>query len=135
MTGGSQAGACWMSAAAPLGAARCLGLDVDPIASEATAANARRNRLGERVSARLGSLPSGEPAFELVLANLIASLLIRLADDLAGELAPTGRLVASGIFRDREADVREALEGARLAILDRRAGEDWVALVAGPERA
>jgi len=124
-------------AAARLGAASCLGLDVDPIAIEATTANAGRNRLGSRISARLGSLPSAEPPFELVLANLIASLLVRLAPDLADEVAPEGRLVASGIFRDREEDVRAAFGQAGLEIVGRRAGEDWVALVAarGPASA
>ena len=117
-------------AAARLGAASCLGLDVDPIAVESTDANAARNRLGTRITARLGSLPSGEPPFDLVLANLIASLLVRLAGELAAELGPAGRLVASGIFRDREADVVAAFEAAGLVIERRRAGDDWVAVVA-----
>ena len=117
-------------AAARLGASRVVGLDVDPIAIEATAANAARNRLGRAIDGRLGSLPSGERPFGVVLANLIASLLVRLAADLARELAPDGRLVASGIFRDREADVRQAFEAAGLEIAGRHAGEDWVALVA-----
>jgi len=122
-------------AAARLGAARVLGVDTDPIAIEATAANAARNSLGGPIQARLGSLPSGEAPFEVVLANLIASLLVRLAPELAAELAPEGRLVASGIFRDREPDVREALGAVGLEILHHRAAEDWVALVAGPRRA
>jgi ribosomal protein L11 methyltransferase len=118
-------------AASHLGAASALGLDVDPIAIEATGANARRNGL-TGITARLGSVPSGEPPFDAVLANLIASVLVRLAPHLAAELARHGRMVASGIFRDRETEVREAFGAAGLAVVDRRAGEDWVALVAAP---
>jgi len=117
-------------AAVRLGAATALGLDIDPIAIEATLANATRNRLGPRVTARPGSLPSGEPRFDLVLANLIASVLVGLAPGLAAELPPGGILVASGIFRDREAVVREAFEAAGLTVTGRRASEDWVALEA-----
>ena len=118
-------------AAVRLGAGSVLGLDIDPIAVEATAANARRNRLARRVQARLGSLPSGEAPFGLVLANLIASVLVRLADDLAAEVARGGAWLASGIFIDREGEVREALAGAGLAVTDRWAEDDWVALAGG----
>jgi len=117
-------------AAARLGATSVLGLDIDPIAIEATSANAGRNRLTRRVGVRLGSLPSGEPPFDLVLANLIASVLIALAPALAGELRPGGRLVASGIFRDREADVTGAFATVGLAVAERWATDDWVALEA-----
>ncbi len=115
-------------AAARLGAASVLGVDTDPIAVEATRANARANRLSGRIRARAGSVPTGERPFDVVLANLIASLLVRLAGDLAGELRPGGSLVASGIFADRESDVRAALEGAGLTIAERTADGEWVAL-------
>jgi len=117
-------------AAARLGARSVLGLDVDQIAVEATDANARRNRVRRAVRARAGSLPSGEPPFDLVLANLIASLLVTLAPALAAELRPGGTLLASGIFRDREHEVRAALETAGLVVGWRDADGDWIALEA-----
>jgi ribosomal protein L11 methyltransferase len=117
-------------AALRLGASSALGVDTDPIAVEATTANARRNRLVRRIRARTGSLPSGEPAFEVVLANLIASVLVALAADLRAELRPGGVLVASGIFHDREAEVREAFAKAGLEIAGRLVEGEWVALEA-----
>jgi ribosomal protein L11 methyltransferase len=117
-------------AALKLGAASAMGLDTDPIAVEATLANARRNRLARRVRARRGSLPSGEGPFNVVLANLIAGLLVGLAAALHNELKPGGALLASGIFVDREAEVRAALEAAGLTIDARSAEGDWVALEA-----
>jgi ribosomal protein L11 methyltransferase len=113
-----------------LGAGELVGLDTDPIAVEATVANARRNRVARRVRARRGSLPSGAGPFDLVAANLIASLLVDLAAALAAELRPAGRLLASGIFVDRESDVRAALEDVGLRVLRRDAEGDWVALEA-----
>jgi ribosomal protein L11 methyltransferase len=117
-------------AALKLGAATALGLDTDPIAIEATTANARRNALVRRVRVREGSLPSGEAPFDVVLANLIAGLLVPLADGLLGELRPGGHLLASGIFVDREGDVRDAFETAGLDVTGRTAEGDWVALEA-----
>jgi ribosomal protein L11 methyltransferase len=117
-------------AALRLGAAAALGLDTDPVAIEAAMANARRNRLARRLRARHGSLPSGDGAHDLVLANLIASVLVDLAPALAAELGPRGTLIASGIFVDREAEVRPALEGAGLKVVTRSVEGDWIALQA-----
>jgi ribosomal protein L11 methyltransferase len=115
-------------AAVRLGATEAVGVDTDPIAVEATIANARRNGLGRRIRARVASLPSGDAPFDVVLANLIAGVLVPLAPGLAAELRPGGSLIASGIFVDREADVTAAFVAAGLAIRDRSAEGDWVAL-------
>lgn len=121
-------------AAVKLGAADALGLDTDPIAVESTVANARRNRLVRRVRARAGSLPSGEPPYDVVLANLIAGVLVPMAGALRDELRPGGTLVASGIFIDREAEVRSSFDAAGLRVGRRAAEGDWVALVASRPR-
>ncbi len=113
-------------AAGLFGAAELVAVDTDPIAVEATAANAGRNHV--KVEVRAGSLPSRRGPFDLVVANLIASLLVSLAGDLRVELRPGGRLLASGIFIDREADVRGAFEAVGLRPLDRSAEGEWVAL-------
>jgi ribosomal protein L11 methyltransferase len=115
-------------AAARLGAREVVAVDVDPIAVEATTANARRNRLIRRIRPRQGSLPSGAGRFDVVLANLVASILVELAGALRDELRPGGRLIASGIFTDREDDVRRAFEAEGLAVAARDADGDWIAL-------
>lgn len=117
-------------AALKLGAASAVGLDSDPIAVEATVANGRRNAVARRIRARAGSVPSGEPAFDVVLANLIAGVLVPLAAGLWNELRPGGTLLASGIFVDREGDVRAAFEAAGLDVAGRVVEGDWVALEA-----
>lgn len=117
-------------AAAKLGAMSVLGLDPDPIAVESTTANARRNAVARRVRVRRGSVPTGEAPLDLILANLIASLLVDLAPQLRAELRTGGSLVASGIFVDREPEVRAAFEAAGLSIVERSSEGDWVALVA-----
>jgi len=119
-------------AAVRLGATSAVGVDTDPIAIEATAANARRNHLARRIRARIGSLPlgSGDPPVDVVLANLIAGVLVPLAPALCHELRPGGTLLASGIFIDREAEVRAAFEAAGLVVATRTSEGEWVALEA-----
>ena len=103
---------------------------MDPIAVEATVANARRNRLARRIHARAGSLPTNEPPHDVVLANLIASVLIALAEPLRDELRPGGLLLASGIFVDREDEVANAFRAAGLDVVGRAAEGEWVAVMA-----
>ena len=120
-----------------LGAARATGVDRDPLAIEATRASARRNRVARRMVTRVGSLPApGEP-FDVVLANLVASVLVELAAGLyaatgpgAGTPGSGGRLLAGGIFADREPEVRRALAAAGFRLRRRWTEEDWVALEA-----
>jgi ribosomal protein L11 methyltransferase len=119
--------------AALLGARTVRAIDTDPIAVESTHENAARNRV--LVEASTGSLPIPEGPFDLVFANLVASLLVQLATELAGTVRPGdgspgsgGRLLASGIFIDREPEVRRAFLAAGLRVVAREQETDWVAL-------
>ena len=80
------------------------------------------------IRAREGSAPSGDGPFDVVLANLIASLLVALADGLVEDLRPGGTLLASGIFENREAEVVGAFEARGLSIVNRWVEGDWIAL-------
>jgi ribosomal protein L11 methylase PrmA len=57
-------------------------------------------------------------------------VLVPLAPLLRTELAPGGRLVASGIFVHREAEVLTAFEASGLTVTERTGEGDWVALEA-----
>lgn len=119
-------------AAALFGAESVAAIDTDILAVETTRANAARNLLPKVVQARQGSLPLAEAGtFDLVAANLIAGVLISLADELAAVVRPgAGRLLAGGVFHERESDVQSAFESAGLRIVGRRAEGDWLALEA-----
>jgi ribosomal protein L11 methyltransferase len=121
-------------AAGLLGASPIFAVDPDPIAIDAATANAARNGLAARVEVRRGSVPTSLPPFDLVVANLIASLLIDLAPALAAEVRPRGNLIASGIYVDREGDVSAALAAVGLGTAGRDAEGDWVALTAVRDR-
>ena len=70
-------------AAARLGWAPVIAVDVEPRSVEATARNARRN--GVEVDARLGDLLSGEvPAVATIAASVPPAVHERLAADAAG---------------------------------------------------
>ena len=85
-------------AAAKLGAASVLGLDVDPDAVTAASRNAADNGVDRLVTAVEGTLESrpGDGPFDLVLANISAKVIIASADHIAGAAKPGGAIVCSG---------------------------------------
>jgi ribosomal protein L11 methyltransferase len=117
-------------AALRLGAERAVCYDTDPLAVEATRANAATNDLDDRVTVHLGSPPSRPAAkpYQLVLANLVAAVLIDLAEPLAAHTAPGGTLLASGIIDARADEVLAALTAAGFALEGRLDDGEWVSL-------
>jgi len=116
-------------AALRLGAHRADGLDTDPLAVEATLANAERNGLTERVTATVGSLPEeASSRYPLILANLVAAVLVDLAPRLAAHLAEDGTLLASGIIAPKAAAVEAAMRRAGLRVDEQLDDGEWVTL-------
>ena len=108
-----------------------LAVDTDPMAVETTTRNAELNGLSEVIRAQQGSLPLPEPRqFHLVVANLIAGLLIDLADELYAVTWPGGRLLASGIFHERLSETIRALQDSGFLIISMSTDGDWSAVEA-----
>ena len=123
-------------AAGRLGAVRVTAVDTSEVAVEATRENAARNGLGEAIEAERGeTVPGDDGAYDVVIANIIANVIIALAPSFARVLKPGGALIASGIIREREDEVRAALAAADLTVERREAKDEWVALVARPSEA
>ena len=119
-------------AALRLGARSAVGLDTDPLAVEATTANAERNGLAGRITATTGTLPEHPTErYPLVLANLVAAVLVELARRLAAHLASDGVLLASGIIAPKANEVLAAFEAAGLQSRRRQNDGEWVSLVVG----
>ena len=91
-------------AALKLGAERAVGVDNDPQALLATADNAARNGVGDRLSV---FLPQDEPAatYPVVVANILAVALDALAPTLAARVQAGGVIALSGILHGQEADL------------------------------
>ncbi len=117
------AGAIW-------GAAEVVALDVKPEAVAAARANAARNGLAARVRVACELPPIEDAAFDLIVANITADVLQRLAGDFVSRLAAGGALVLSGLLADLQSDevgaVYEALGCRRAAS---RVEGEWEALL------
>jgi len=111
-------------AAARRGTARVVAADIDPEAVRVARVNTRVNGVARRVTTGLAEdyaaapIRRGKP-YDLVLANILAGPLVRLAPGLAGVLAPGGRAVLSGLLSHQQAAVLAAHRRQGL-VLERR---------------
>jgi ribosomal protein L11 methyltransferase len=113
-------------AAARLGAARVTAIDTDADAVGNARENADRN--GVAIDFRVADGSGFTGRFDVVLANLTAAWLRRLATPLASLGSPQGTLVLSGLQTHEQGSVRSAFPLAfeTIAALDE---EGWTALV------
>lgn len=124
-------------AALRLGAGLAVGFDVDPVSVPEARRWATRNGLADRFRAFTGGIESlGPGLFDLVLANLLRRELLPIAAPLASRLAPSGRMILSGLLGTDCAQVETVLAASGLRVHSRRGcidhtGEDWVSLVMG----
>lgn len=89
-------------AAARLGAARVVGVDIDPQAVTAARDNALRNHVQVEFC-----LPEGAPPMQadILVANILTNPLKALAPLLAGRVRPGGQIVLSGILEAQADEV------------------------------
>jgi ribosomal protein L11 methyltransferase len=119
-------------AAAKLGAGSVLALDNDPLAVRVAQANVESNGVRNTVTIQLGSLDKAAGEFDLVLVNILARVIIELANQgLVDRVRPKGLMIVAGIIEEQEAEVTAALEKHGAEIVERRQDKDWVTLVGG----
>ena len=110
-----------------LGAARAIGIDNDPLAISIAKQNARLNQI-RGVTFRIRDIRRSKiPAkAEVVTANLFSELLI----EILPKLKAARWLILSGILREQERDITQALRGNKIDIIDTRRHGKWVAILA-----
>ncbi|MBB6448823.1 ribosomal protein L11 methyltransferase [Geomicrobium halophilum] len=117
-------------AAAKFGAASVYAYDNDAVAVRVANENMRINNVNNRVSIVESDLFSNtEEKADIVVANLLADIIIRMAPSVQTHLRPAGYLLVSGIIQNKKEDVREALEQEGFTVAEVLEMEDWVALL------
>ena len=121
------------------GTASAVGVDIDPSAEHIAAANAAQNGFGpDRFTARTGDVVEDADflqalagdGFDIVCANIVADVIIRLAPVVPKLMRPDAAFVCSGILTSREDDVRAALAAAGLEIVHAAHEGEWCGLTA-----
>ncbi len=117
-------------AAAKLGAGSCFGVDIDPIAVKVAKENSAENGVGDITDFAVGSSELAEGEYDVICANIVADVIIMLAEDIARHLKPGCPVICSGIIEGRQDEVEAALKGAGLTVGKKIVSENWHAISA-----
>ena len=106
-------------AARKLAPARVLATDIDPVATRVARENVRLNGIASGITLETATgfhstAFRRHGPFDLIIANILARPLMRMAPQVAQHLAPGGQVVLSGILANQRWKVIAAYNGAGL---------------------
>lgn len=120
--------------AAQLGAGDVLGIDIDEEAITASNENSALNGIQNGVQFQLGDLTEGVSfQADVVVANLLTHLVLRLSPDVPKHLLPGGRYITSGILVEQEEKVVSALTELGFTVMEIAEKGDWCCIAASLE--
>jgi len=120
-------------AAARLGAARAIGIEVDDDAVTVAVANAERNGVSDRVIFFHGDAADLAPLLgpaNLVVSNILRLVNIALLPEIGNALAPGGVAIFSGMEEGEAVEFRAALAAAGFNVLSETTDTGWWAVAA-----
>ena len=127
---GTGSGVLAIAAALALPHARVTASDNDPIAVEVAEGNADANGQGRRIVFQV-AMGFDHPGlrrahgYDLVIANILANPLIRLAPAMRRAVRPGGDIVLSGLLVTQAAEVRAAYHAQNFALINREDIAGW----------
>lgn len=117
--------------ASRLGAGVCRAYDIDPTAVRVARENIRESGLTNITCDRsdlLRQVDLRDGRYDLITANIVADILIRMMPDVGAYLSPDGVLLLSGIVEERCADVIASADANGYSVETRLPDNGWCAL-------
>lgn len=114
-----------------LGAESAVGVDIDALAVKKAEENAELNGFGtDRFTVLQGDLTQKvNGKFDIVVANIVADVIIKLCADVARYMKEDAVFVTSGIIDVRENDVLDAFKKYGFKVIERREKSGWLCFV------
>jgi ribosomal protein L11 methyltransferase len=117
-------------AAAKLGAARVEAIDLDALAVRVAKLNVEANGLAEHIGVKQANLLEQTlGSCDLIIANIIADVIIEMAEAAFGHLGDGGLFIASGIIDSKQAKVIEHLQKLGFSLLETLEEREWRTIV------
>ena len=115
-----------------LGAASCVGYDIDEWSADNTRHNAVINRVDDHLTTLCGdaSVLSGFDAeFNLVMANINRNILLNDMEHFRSVMAPGAQLILSGFYKNDCALLESKAQTLGLSLKATRTDGDWACLL------
>ncbi len=117
-----------------LGAAYADGVDIDSAAVKVAKENAQINGVSDKTNYLVGDLADKiNRKYNIVCANIVADVIIRLLENVADYMEPDAVLITSGIIDSRESDVIAAFKKFGFKVEKRLTKDNWCAFVCTAE--
>ena len=116
--------------ASKLGAGECRAYDIDPMAVRVANENIKDSGLENitcEVSDLLRQVDKSRP-YDLICANIVADIIIRMTPDVGALMHENTVLLASGIILERSSDVIECFEANGFRIVEKLVDNGWCGL-------
>ena len=113
-----------------LGAENAVGVDIDVQSVKTATENAQINNISDKAKFIVGDLAdkiSGK--YEVICANIVADVIIRLLPDVDKFMTDNGVLIISGIIDIRKEDIFEAVAKNGFTIIEEKYKDNWCAFV------
>ena len=120
--------------AAKLGADECKAYDIDPVAVKVARENVRDSGLTNvtcDTSDLLRGVDKSGGAYDVICANIVADIIIRMTPDVGQFMHESSVILASGIISERANDVISCFEQYGFRIVEKAEENGWCALVVG----
>ncbi len=118
-------------AAAKLGASDVLGIDIDEDAVRVSNENYELNGVSDRAKAIVGDLTVGvDYKANIVVANLLADIVMRLSKDAKRHLGEKGIFITSGILTEKSEAVEKCMIECGFEIVEKAILGEWCSIVA-----
>ena len=118
--------------AAKLGAKECKAYDIDPVAVKVARENVKDSGLEDVVRCDVSDLLRGVDrsggAYDVICANIVADIIIRMTPDVHELMDEKTVILASGIIVERADDVISCFEENGFKIVEKIEDNGWCAL-------
>ena len=117
--------------ASKLGAGECKAYDIDPVAVKVANENIKDSGLKNvtcEVSDLLKQVDRSGGAYDVICANIVADIIIRMMPDVGALMDENSVILASGIIVERSEDVISGFEQHGFKIVERIDENGWCAL-------
>lgn len=118
--------------ASKLGAKICHAYDIDPVAVRVANENILASGQNNIICAQsdlLKSVDVSNGKYDIITANIVSDIIIRMALDIQSYMNPNCTLIVSGIIIERAEEVITALNENNLKVVDKLIENGWCALV------
>lgn len=116
--------------AAKLGAKECRAYDIDPVAVKVAKENIKDSGLTNvtcEVSDLLRQVDKSGGTYDVICANIVADIIIRMMPDVSELMDANSVILASGIILERSEDVIDGFKANGFKIIERIDENGWCA--------